>query len=184
MSIARDIESFRSVVKHIAEKYQPIHDGLIVWDGEQQSDDYVPDYNLKIPPWLCQPYYRKSPEERAREKEMEAEMMEEDSKHEVKEKKKKQYYDREGNVISKKYMKKLKRLEHRTRVKKDRHDVVCQAERCTNSRGQKCDHNFCKVCCKTKCLQEKIACVGHSVKTAKKINDNENDSGQQMIEVE
>lgn len=183
MAIARDIESFRNVVNRIAEKYKPIHEGLIVWDGETQSDDYVPDYNLKIPPWLCQPYYRKSPEQRAREKEAEAEKMEENSKCEVKLKKKKEYYDREGNVVSKKHLKKLKRLEHTTRIKRDRRDVVCQADKCTNSRGQKCLHKLCKVCCKKKCFHEKIACVGHSIKLAGEENE-ENNLGQQMIEVE
>lgn len=178
MAVARDVESFRNVINRIAEKYKPIHDGLIVWDGEPQSEDYVPDYNLKIPPWLCQPYYRKSPEERAREKEMETEMMEEDSQFEVKERKKKQYFDREGNVVSKKYLKKLKRLEHRARIKKDRREVVCQAERCTNSRGQKCLHKLCKVCCKTKCLEGTIACIAHSIKVEQDISD------QQKIEVE
>lgn len=183
MAVARDLESFRNVVNKIAEKYKPIHEGLIVWDGEPQSDDYVPDYNLKIPPWLCQPYYRKSPEERDREKKMETEVMEEDSKTEVKEKKKKQYYDREGNVVSKKHLKKLKRLEHKARVKRDRRDVVCQADECTNTRGQKCLSKLCKVCCKAKCFDEKISCVGHSIKQADQQNE-ENNLGQHMIEDE
>lgn len=180
MGNARDVESFRNVINRIAEKYKPIHDGLIAWDGESASDDYVPDYNHKIPPWLCQPYYRKSPEERAKEDEMETDALEKDSKCEVKEKKVKLYYDREGNVVSKKFLRKLKRLEWTAKKKQERHDVVCQAKKCPNNRGQKCSHHFCKSCCKAKCLQDKIACVGHRIE----INEDDSNLGQQMIEVE
>lgn len=57
MAHAQSISSFREVVNTLTEKYRCFPEGESVWDGEPEDD--APDYNLKIPPWVCQPYYRK-----------------------------------------------------------------------------------------------------------------------------
>lgn len=178
MAIARNVNDFRRVIKMIEEKYKPIHEGLVIWEENnvEQSDDNMLDYNLKLPPWLCQPYYRKSPEEREREKALEAEMNENDQKEiKLQAKKKKEYYDRDGNVITKKHLKKLKRLERTARIKSERKGLVCEAQNCGNNKGRKCVHEFCGNCCKEKCLREKIACVGHKIKT-------DDDEGEGQVE--
>lgn len=51
------MESFRSVVDNLRKKYLPYHEGKLTWRPDTE------DYNLKLPPWLCQPYVRSSPEE-------------------------------------------------------------------------------------------------------------------------
>lgn len=191
MAIGRNVNDFRNTINLIAEKYKPIHEGERAWDDceAQNSDNNVPDYNLKLPPWLCQPYYRKSPEEREREKAMEMDM----NASEVKEvttksgkdeekKRKKQYYDRDGNVTTKKNLKKLKRLERTARLKNERKGVVCEAQRCGQNRSKKCDHQFCGNCCKAMCLKKKIACVGHKIMTENN-NSGQDDKQQMMMEI-
>lgn len=189
MAVARNINDFRKLINLIAEKYQAIHDGLIGWDDQEakgSDDNVVPDYNLKIPPWLCQPYYRKSPEERAREKAMEAEMKQdenmasEETTTMTTTTKKKHYYDREGNVITKKHLKKLKRLERTARIKNERKGFVCEDTACSNNRGKKCVYELCGNCCKARYSREKIACAGHNIKITTE-NDVENNNLSQEV---
>ena len=154
MATAYTIESFREVTNYLASKYRPFHEGEAVWDGEP-TDDYVPDYNLKIPPWICQPYYRMPPAEHKQ-------LLEEKQKaaeHRVKQK----YFDKEGNAISRKHMKKLKRLEKRAKIKIERHEELCTHVECDNTRGLKCTFDYCRVCCRKKCFNDTLNCSGHKM---------------------
>lgn len=159
MAIAHSIADFRAVVNCLAEKYKQYHEGQMIWDGEPQSDDddndYVPDYNLKIPPWICQPYYRLPPEEHKQ-------MMEEKVKLAEK-REKRQYFDKDGNTISRKHMKKLKRLEKRAKIRTNRHGEICETQECDNTKGLKCEFNLCRHCCRNKCFMEAINCKGHKI---------------------
>lgn len=184
MAIARNVNDFRNLINLIAEKYRAIHEGLSEDHEAKNSDDIVPDYNLKIPPWLCQPYYRKSPEERAREKAMEAEMKEDEIKVEEETTpttKKKAYYDREGNIITKNHLKKLKRLERTARIKDERKGLVCEEPQCGNNKGKKCVYKLCGNCCKVLCHREKFACAGHNIKITTENDVENNNTGQEVI---
>lgn len=154
MAIAITFEAFREVVNHLATKYRPFHEGEAVWDGEPTNDD-VPDYNLKIPPWICQPYYRMPPEEH---KQL-LEVKQKAADQRVKER----YFDGEGNAISRKHMKKLKRLEKRAKIKIERNEELCTMPDCDNTRGTKCEFSICRVCCRKKCYVENLNCSGHRV---------------------
>jgi tRNA-dihydrouridine synthase 1 len=146
------IEAFRAVVNHIRDKYKPFHDGDAVWDGEP-SEDYVADYNLRIPPWICQPYYRTPPDEYKQ-------MLEEKQKAQE-DRPKPKYFDSEGNEISRKRMKKLKRLEKRVKIKIERHQELCSVKKCDNTRGLKCEFNLCRICCRKKCFDDNLHCSSH-----------------------
>lgn len=154
MATAYSIESFREVVRHLGDKYRPFHDGDSVWNGEPTEDD-VPDCNLRIPPWICQPYYRIPPAEHKQ-------MLEEKQKA-AEQRVKQKYFDKEGNAISRKHMKKLKRLEKRSKIKIERHDELCTKEECDNTRGLKCEFNLCRICCRKKCFEDTLNCLGHKV---------------------
>jgi tRNA-dihydrouridine synthase 1 len=152
MAQAMTIEAFREVVTQIRDKYRPFHEGEAVWDGEP-SEDFVPDYNLRIPPWICQPYYRPPPAEYKQ-------MIEEKQKaleHEPK----KKYFDKEGNEVSRKRMKKLKRLENRAKIRVERRKELCNVAKCDNTRGLKCEFSLCRICCRKKCFDDALHCSGH-----------------------
>lgn len=166
MATSYTIEAFREVVNVLAEKYRPCHEGSALWD-EELADDEVPDYNLKIPPWICQPYYRLPPDEHKQKlevKQREAEMG-----------LKQKYFDQDGNVISRKKMKKLKRLEHRSKNKVERFGEICRVEYCDNTRGLKCDFAYCRICCRKKCKNEKLSCQGHKIFSKDRRTETTND---------
>jgi tRNA-dihydrouridine synthase 1 len=186
MAAALLFDEFRDVVRNLEAKYRPFHEGEAVWDGEP-TDDYVPDYNLKIPPWICQPYYRPPP---AVHVALQEEKQKAAEQREIKHK----YFDKEGNAISRKRMKKLKRLEKRAKTKIERHGELCVMEECDNTRGLKCVYEYCRVCCRKKCFVDTLNCSGHKVfikdKRDRKQQKHEkqkmktNDDGEDDMEVE
>ena len=158
------------------------HEGEATWDGEPSEND-VPDYNLKLPPWICQPYYRMPPEEHKQKLE--------EKQREAEQRVTPKFFDKEGNAISRKLMKKLKRLEKRANIKIERHGELCKM--CENTRGLKCDFNLCRICCRKKCFDDTLNCSGHKVfiknkKERAKIYGNEkiktNDDGNHVMDVE
>lgn len=172
MATAMTIEAFREVVNSLREKYLPFHEGEKVWDGEPTENSVI-DFNLAIPPWICQPYYRPPPAEHKQMQEEKMKAAEQNRKH--------KYFDKEGNAISRKHMKKLKRLEKRAKTKIERHGELCELIDCDNTRGLKCEFNLCRICCRKKCLDDSLNCAGHKlfkgkrerVRKAMKTNDDE-----------
>ena len=161
MALAHSNDEFRAVVNRLAEKFRPYHEGIKPWIGEAKNDDndnnenYVFDCNLKIPPWICQPYYRLPPEEHKQ-------MMEEKVKM-AESREKKQYFDKDGNVISRKGLKKLKRLERRAKVRNERLGEICEEDKCANTKGLKCEFNLCRQCCRNRCFENLVNCIGHKI---------------------
>ncbi|XP_052864606.1 tRNA-dihydrouridine(16/17) synthase [NAD(P)(+)]-like [Anopheles cruzii] len=119
LAVCRSVPEFRSVVLELEQKYRPYHDGQLQWNGEEQDEpaeeqqqkqedlQEPPDCNLRLPPWLCQPYVRIPPEAH-RQKLAEARRLAEDPTRE-----KRQFFDVHGNEISRKRMKKMRRVQRR-----------------------------------------------------------------------
>jgi tRNA-dihydrouridine synthase 1 len=174
MALAHSNDEFRSIVKRLADKYMQYHEGVVPYEEEEKTSDEKataaaePDCNLKIPPWICQPYYRLPPEEHKQ-------MMEEKLKL-ASERGKRQYFDKDGNEISRKQMKKIKRLEKRAKAKSiERQGEICKARKCSNTKGLKCEFHLCRHCCRNKCLMEIVNCNGHKIFT-ESTNKNSTDS--------
>lgn len=165
IAIAHTLVDFRSAVMEIKEKYQPYHEGTLKYEEEiyrkdkdlddTQEESETLDYNLKIPPWICHSYVRAPPEEHKRKME----------RHEAKAADpntvKRQFFDVDGNEISRKRMKKLRRASRRPETKPngkhDRCEVLCG--KCQQPKGLKCD--LCKPCCRDRCSAENLDCEGH-----------------------
>ncbi|XP_016768701.1 tRNA-dihydrouridine(16/17) synthase [NAD(P)(+)]-like isoform X2 [Apis mellifera] len=142
------MESFRNVVYTLRDRYLPYHEGRLIWHEETS------DYNLKLPPWLCQPYVRHLPEENIQKLEIE--------KIEKNESTKRKFRDEEGNEISRKHLKKLKRIARRpnkSTVVIKRGSNLCRD--CPNPVSLKCVHKSCRQCCRNKCFTENLDCTGH-----------------------
>ena len=165
MALCHTVTEFKNVVQILEEKYSPYHEGIKIWD----ENDEITDYNLKLPPWLCQPYFRPPPEEHIQK------MEEFQKKADDPNREKRVFYDDEGNEISRKKMKKMQRIARRPnrigRTKEEieqrarRFDDHCEGDFCTNPVGQKCEHRLCKTCCKEKCFLENLNCAGHKIQT-------------------
>ncbi|KAK9296334.1 hypothetical protein QLX08_009659 [Tetragonisca angustula] len=144
------MESFRNVVYALKDRYVRYHEGRLIWQEETISD-----YNLKLPPWLCQPYVRHFSEENVQK--LELEKIETQS-----ETAKRKFKDEEGNEISRKRLKKLKRIARRPNrpaiVVKRGSDLCCD---CPNPVSLKCVHKLCRQCCRNKCFTENLDCAGH-----------------------
>lgn len=177
MALSKSVSEFRTIVKDLDDKYTPFHEGRQRWTGEDTSlppaescPEQQPDYNLSLPPWFCQPYIRAPPEVH-RQKLQEATRLASDPNRE-----KRQFYDPEGNEISRKKMKKMKRVQRRPnragllpgdpdREPGRRFDEICKNEKieCTNPMGLKCGHRLCRICCKNRCFHADLDCVGHKI---------------------
>lgn len=126
MAIAHTIDQFRSGINRLKAKFEPYHNGEAVWVNQ---DNEQIDYNLSLPPWICQPYIRMEPEkhiEYIAEKQRQAA-----------EREKVEYFDNDGQKISKKAMKRLKRASRKPnfngiRQKTGRSFELCSATKCAN----------------------------------------------------
>lgn len=126
IAIAQSLHQFRSCVNRLKEKFQPYHMGQMIWVNE---DAKPIDYNLSLPPWICQPYIRMEPEKHIQyiaEKERQAA-----------ERDKSQYFDDDGHKISKNVLKRLKRANRKPnpngmRQKTNRPFELCTALKCAN----------------------------------------------------
>lgn len=114
MATSHSVADFRAIVKQLEAKYEPFHEGLQRWTGEEtnteqppESEPDQPTYNLALPPWLCQPYIRAPPEVH-RQKMVDSARAAADPNRE-----KRIFLDSDGNEISRKKMKKMRRVERR-----------------------------------------------------------------------
>ncbi|XP_043586538.1 tRNA-dihydrouridine(16/17) synthase [NAD(P)(+)]-like isoform X5 [Bombus pyrosoma] len=143
------MESFRNVVYALRDRYLPYHEGRLIWQEEMS------DHNLKLPPWLCQPYIRHLPEENIQKLEIERIETQNETV-------KRKFRDEEGNEISRKRLKKLKRIARRPNrpaiIVKRGSDLCCD---CPNPVSLKCVHKLCRQCCRNKCFTENLDCAGH-----------------------
>lgn len=85
---ARTQTEFRECVTTLKNKFLPYHKGESVFIDEKS------DYNLSIPPWLCQPYIRMDPDAHIQMMSDKQRMAEDPQA------KKKEYFDDDGNSIS------------------------------------------------------------------------------------
>ncbi|CAB0019259.1 unnamed protein product [Nesidiocoris tenuis] len=154
------LEDFRKSVIVLRERYLPYHDGVIPWNHE-------PDYNLSLPPWLCQSYFRMSPEDHIKKMEMlkkAAEAMEKENVDESANLIGKRSPDSVDVTLSKKKLKKLKRCTERmSRLNPHSRRKVAICSKCPNPMGLKCDSAMCKTCCRHKCYIEDADCLGHGI---------------------
>lgn len=112
VGVAQTVAQFRGCVDKIKAKFEPYHTGKSIWQSESDAtdDNQILNYNLSLPPWICQPYIRLDPVKHM-EKLAEAQRL-----AAIPDRPKEEYFDSEGRKITRKLMKKLRRKSRRTRT--------------------------------------------------------------------
>lgn len=163
IAISQNVERFRACVEQLQLMFGPFHEGKVVYEeeeGERRADN---DFNLRLPPWICQPYIRMDPGDHVK---MLAEKQEAANDPE---RVRPVYLDDDGQEISRKLMKKLRRSSRRPhakgmRCKDERTLPLCQSGTdCVNPMGTKCAYELCRVCCRVKCYANNLDCAGHKL---------------------
>lgn len=126
LGAANTLETFKSITLEIKDKYEPFHLGKLTWPETTECGTQ----NLILPPWLCQPYVRMQPNEHIK-------LVEEKQKEfELNKSEKRQYEDADGKPISRKRMKKLRRISRRPEkpegVTHSKNLCFCSASNCEN----------------------------------------------------
>ncbi|XP_028157934.1 tRNA-dihydrouridine(16/17) synthase [NAD(P)(+)]-like [Ostrinia furnacalis] len=157
LATGQNINDFRQVCVTIRDKYKDYHEGTLTLEDCENITRQ--GYNLILPPWICQPYVRMSPEAHTQK-------METLSKVQIENNNKRDYEDIDGNCISRKKMKKLRKIMRRP-AKDDkqtgRSGEICVNLTCPNPLGGKCVYQLCKKCCRNKCFEEDLDCKGHRI---------------------
>lgn len=162
MGQSKNYEGFRRVVISLKEKYEPIHLGKFLWE-------YIySDYNMILPPWICQPYVRLSPEEHLKkisESQNRNIFLEDVDEKEFASKRLLESCENTSVILSKKL--KNSRLPNNVPPKQRRVFEKCTL--CPNPQGLKCEYKLCKICCRKKCLEGNLCCPSHR-RTKKECN--------------
>lgn len=145
------VEEFKNAISKLKDRYLPVHEGRVLYE------ECKTNYDLHLPPWICQPYVRIPPEEHIQKM---AQKAKESQEKENCSQGHKRILDANGEVLSKKKMKKLAR--------KPSFHPHCRREMpicsiCPNPVGLKCSYSLCKCCCKKKCYTEEKDCSGHKI---------------------
>ncbi|XP_067622784.1 tRNA-dihydrouridine(16/17) synthase [NAD(P)(+)]-like isoform X3 [Eurosta solidaginis] len=161
LAVSNQLEHFRTVVNKIKNKYEPYHVGAAIYNAEEVDPSVLvieQGFNLSLPPWLCQPYIRLPPETHKQIIAEKVRLAEDPNRP------KRQFFDTEGNEISRKRMKKLRRRMRRPNKPEGRHvrSLEC-CDQCANPVGIKCEFRLCRVCCREKCYSEDRDCPGHGI---------------------
>jgi len=137
-----------------------------------EMPDELKMYNLKLPPWICQPYVRPPPEQYLdKMKRLAEEQQRKEAEEENQGGKRHSGGAEEEPQLSrrkrKKLERKLKKLEqHPSRnLNAEGGYKFTPCATCGMPSGLKCESKLCKRCCKTKCYTQNLDCPGHKVMT-------------------
>ena len=138
----QSLEEFEKVIIKVKEKYEKEYSSL---ELESEKKNY--------PPFICQPYYRPPPSQNCQKESNLSNDTENDQNKELK--------------ISKRQLKRLKRRPNLLTMKKEHKNKSCSL--CPNRKGDNCDYELCRPCCKKKTILEILDCKGHKllIKTKK-----------------
>uniref|UniRef100_A0A7R8VI00 tRNA-dihydrouridine(16/17) synthase [NAD(P)(+)] n=1 Tax=Timema douglasi TaxID=61478 RepID=A0A7R8VI00_TIMDO len=186
-----DLVDFRATVQQLKERYLPFDAGEKPWAPH-------PGFDLIHPPWLCHSYVRPAPEEHLKKMvekqnrnadinqfgdELQAGEAEKENQDGgvLKRPRESSMDSAESKNMSKRRMKKLRKLKHKPNTVSHARRGVDKCVDCPNpvvcfrlahlsapayrAKGSKCDYRLCKACCRTKCYVEDMDCIGHRIHT-------------------
>jgi len=172
---SHSLEEFRDAVLELKNRFMKYHTGEETFTMPEE----ITIFDIKFPPWNCQPYVRPPPEvyiEKMR-KLKELQQIEQkktaDQDRMVKErfeealgKRPNSETESDGGEpgLSKRQLKKLKKLEMKAFAKSTEvGSRLCGGAGCGNPCSLKCAHMMCRQCCRTKAKTEILDCHPHKM---------------------
>ncbi|XP_067014501.2 tRNA-dihydrouridine(16/17) synthase [NAD(P)(+)]-like isoform X3 [Anabrus simplex] len=162
LATGSDLPEFQRTVLQLRERYLPFHEGEKLWEGSS-------GYNLELPPWICQPYVRIAPEEHLKKmvqiqnRNADISQYEEEVGLDGSVIKRLRTDCEESKNMSKRRMKKLRKLKHKPNKVFHARQRVEKCVDCPNPLGSKCENRLCRLCCKAFCYAEDRDCPGHRI---------------------
>ncbi|KAI5697619.1 hypothetical protein M8J76_016281 [Diaphorina citri] len=137
------IKDLRKAVDMLRERFIDYHEGRKLWPPPNYPMS-ANHYNLSLPPWICQPYVRPTPEQQ--------EM-----------KRREQPMEEKVKGYSASRLKKKRKLEAKEHWAKRKKPELCTSvkKKCGNPRGLTCEHHLCRTCCKDFCVTGQRDCLAH-----------------------
>jgi len=167
----QSLKDFRRAVTGLKDRYIAFHNG----EKEFTEPEELKIFNLKHPPWICQPMVRPPPEvylEKMRkiaEEEKRERELNKDSEN-ISDETKRTADDAVGDndeEISKTKRKKMEKKAQKDRWKKINQMKAdyqsCSTDECNNPCSKKCPFLICRKCCKTKSEKEIVICEAHKI---------------------
>lgn len=187
------VSDFRAIIDVLRNRFEPYHDGRAVYKPDIVNEQTESDHNLYLPPWICQPYMRMAPDDHIALL-AEKKRIAEDPERE----KKDYFDSDGLQISRKRMKKLRRASRkpaagNQLRSKVERMQVeLCVRENCLNpkvfdsfsrktplstkfsniffvdSQGLKCEHEFCRTCCRHLCYNDSLECVGHGFLLSRK----------------
>lgn len=137
IAISHTVPEFRRAIDQLCAAFEPFHNGTETYVEEDGDNGATKDYNLSLPPWICQPYIRMEPDEHIKLLAVKQKLAEDPARV------RQEYFDDDGRKISRKLMKRLLRTSrrpnaHGLRRKEERSVPLC-------SRIEDCDNPMVKL---------------------------------------
>ena len=158
---SHSLDEFKSAVEEVRNRYIQYQEGVLQFKQPEELEIF----NLKYPPWICQPYVRPPPEvylEKMR-KLAEEERREREERLKCEGEKRNVEEGEETIQLSKKKQKKLERNPRKEFSKGRENNKLCCGLSCNNPCSLKCSNLMCRRCCKEKAFKEDLDCEGHRV---------------------
>lgn len=164
---------FRDSVLTLKDRHLQHHTGEAAFNTPEE----ITIFNLKLPPWICQPYVRPAPEVYVEKMRKLKEIQQIDQRRVAEQERlvkerfeeatgKRPSSESEGGEggLSKRQLKKLRKQELKEFAKSNESDhKLCGGEGCGNPCSLKCAHLMCRQCCRTKAKAEVLDCHTHKM---------------------
>merc|ERR1719186_414600 len=158
---SHSLDEFKSAVEEVRNRYIQYQEGVLQFKQPEELEIF----NLKYPPWICQPYVRPPPEvylEKMRRL-AEEERREREERLKCEGEKRNVEEGEETIQLSKKKQKKMERNPRKAFSKGRENTTLCCGLSCSNPCSLKCSNLMCRKCCKEKAFKEILDCEGHRV---------------------
>jgi len=143
-------------------RFEAFYTGEKKWITPESNPEVA---NLPLPPYICQPYVRPKPVtiDQSASQEVTANLPSKKRKISLPESILANLPP--GTQLSNNKIKKMSKKPFKNWGLERTFPTICSVTACVNPQGQKCCFQMCRKCCRNKCYEEILDCVGHKTMT-------------------